>query len=115
MSDPLVQDGDRKINPNFAHIQKENEAYNNTLMQAVEEMKQRYPQKYLKAQSMGNSFMNLGYELNRGVDEEGDRVRADNLIRTIRDYGLDDLNEEETELLVRVYGKDWKRETIVEE
>lgn len=77
--------------------------------QQIEHLKKTCPEKYEKFQKIGESYMNMKYELSSGVDWEGDPIKANLLLQQIRDYNLiDDLVDEEIKLLERVYGKDWK-------
>lgn len=77
--------------------------------QQVEQLKKNCPDKYNKFQKIGESYMNMKYDLQSGIDWEGDPIRAELLLNQIKDYNLlDDLVEEELKILERVYGKDWK-------
>lgn len=97
-------------NPNFAHEKQKNTDYINGLEYQVLQMRIKHPEKYIKAQSIGNSYMNCSYELKNGIDEEGDRVTSQLLLYQIRDYILsdEDLATSEIELLARVYGVNWR-------
>ena len=102
---------EKKINHAFDHIHQENKEYIDTLTAAVEYVKKTQPLKYLKAQSMGNSLMNVSYDnLVPGEDCEGDLLRAKTIKHTAINYNLEDedLSKEELGLVIRIYGEEWR-------
>lgn len=102
---------DHKINPMFDEERKKHQAYVSGLEQQVLQVALRDPMKYMKHQSIGASYMSCSYNLQPGIDEEGDRIKAYKLLYTVRDYEItdDDLSKGEIELLNRIYGNDWRR------
>ena len=80
------------------------ELYLKGLEASVEQFKQMYPEKYEKAQSIGDDMMNKNYELTIGEDLKGDLLKCKNILVTILQYGLEksDLYENEFELLNKV-------------
>lgn len=96
-------------NPLFAEEKKRQQDYVDSLQQQVDFLKLKDPAKYQKYQAIGDSLMTCTYEPTQGIDEEGDIINARKLIYTVRDYGLDDLSNEELNLLLRVYGIEWKK------
>lgn len=118
MSNPIqlnienkIQTNEKKINHVFDHIRKENKEYEDTLTAAVEYVKRTQPLKYLKAQNMGNSLMNVTYDgLIPGQDNEGDLIRAKTIKNTAINYDFndDELTPEELALVIKVYGKEWR-------
>ena len=100
-----------KDNPLFEHEKKKDRDYIDSLNQAVEYMKKYHPDKYIKAQQTGEIIMEGNYNLISGMDEDGDRIKADHLLHTIRDYSLDDndLNNNDKQLLISIYGNNWKQ------
>ena len=80
------------------------ELYLKGLEVSVEQFKQMYPEKYEKAQSIGDDMMNKKYELIIGEDLKGDLLKCKNILVTILQYGLEksDLYENEFELLKKV-------------
>ena len=80
------------------------ELYLKGLEASVEQFKQMYPEKYEKAQSIGDDMMNKKYELTIGEDLKGDLLKCKNILVTILQYGLEksDLYENEFELLKKV-------------
>ena len=99
-----------KENPNFIAEKRQNQAYLNGLEYQVLQMRIKHPEKYMKAQSIGGSYMNCSYDLKNGIDEEGDRITSQLLLYQIRDYLIpnEDLAKSEIDLLVRIYGADWR-------
>ena len=82
----------------------------NNIQAQVEMLKQANPEKYKKFQKIGENIMDMKYDLDSGVDWDGDPIKANLLLIQIRDYNLlDDLVDEELALLERVYGKEWKQ------
>jgi hypothetical protein len=80
------------------------------ISQQVEMLKQTCPEKYKKFQKIGESFMEMKYDLKPGEDWDGDPIKANLLLKQIIDYNLlDDLVDEEISLLERVYGKEWRK------
>ncbi len=73
---------------------------------AVEQYKKMYPEKYAKAQSIGDDLMNKNYELNSGEDYKGDLLKCKDTLVSVLQYGLtiNDLYEHEIELLKKVFG-----------
>ena len=71
---------------------------------AAEQYKQMYPEKYEKAQSIGDDMMNKNYELHIGEDLKGDMLKCKNIFVSVLQYGLEmgDLYEDEIELLKKV-------------
>lgn len=81
-----------------------------SLKQQVEYMRIRFPEKYMKHQAIGESIMSCSFETVAGVDDEGDLIKAKSLIYAVRDYDMeDDLSSEELNLLLRVYGVEWRK------
>ena len=80
------------------------ELYLKGLESSVEQFKQMYPEKYEKAQSIGDDMMNKNYELTIGEDLKGDLLKCKNILITVLQYGLEksDLYESEFELLKKV-------------
>ena len=72
---------------------------------SVEQFKKLHPEKYEKAQSIGDDMMNKKYELTIGEDVKGDLIKCKNIIVTVLQYGLElsDLYENELELLKKVF------------
>ena len=56
---------------------------------SVEQFKQMYPEKYEKAQSIGDDMMNKKYELDIGEDLKGDLLKCKNILVTVLQYGLE--------------------------
>ena len=83
---------------------KQNEMYLRGLESSVEQFKQMYPEKYAKAQSIGDDMMNKKYTLNIGEDLKGDLIKCKNVLISIFQYGLqkEDLYENELELLKKI-------------
>lgn len=83
---------------------KQQEMYYKGLEASVEQFKQLYPEKYKKAQLIGDDMMNKEYELNLGQDLKGDLIKCKNILVSILDYGLQksDLYESDIELLKKV-------------
>lgn len=83
---------------------KQQEMYYKGLEASVEQFKQLYPEKYKKAQLIGDDMMNKEYELNLGQDLKGDLIKCKNILVSIVDYGLkkSDLYESDIELLKKV-------------
>lgn len=98
-------------NPVFAHEKQNHQSYMNFLEQKAMEMAIKDPRKYQKCQIIGDSHMNVSYDLVSGIDTEGDEVKAKIILDTITNYGLaiDDLSELEIQLLDRTYKNDWKK------
>ena len=74
------------------------------LESSVEQFKQMYPEKYEKAQSIGDDMMNKKYELRLGEDVKGDLLKCKNILDSIYQYELEksDLYENELELLQKI-------------
>ena len=83
---------------------KQHEMYLKGLESSVEQFKQMYPEKYAKAQSIGDDMMNKKYTLNIGEDLKGDLIKCKNVLISIFQYGLEkeDLYENELELLKKI-------------
>jgi hypothetical protein len=83
---------------------KQHEMYLKGLESSVEQFKQMYPEKYAKAQSIGDDMMNKKYMLNIGEDLKGDLIKCKNILISIFQYGLqkEDLYENELELLKKI-------------
>ena len=97
-------------NPMFDEVRKQNQQYINGLEQQVIQLAMKDPRKYMKHQAIGDSFMNCSYDLTVGIDDEGDNIKANQLLCTVRDYNMDDneLSLIELGLLNRVYGNNWR-------
>ncbi len=78
--------------------------YTNGLKNSIEQFKMSNPEKYEKAQLIGDDMMNKKYVLNTGEDIKGDFLRCKNILTTILQYGLEknDLYQSELELLKKV-------------
>ena len=109
----------KKMDPKQPNIKEEKKgvwktedpAYINTLSQAVEEYKRKFPDKYERAQRMGELIMEHVHEdWQVGKDADGEQIRARQLLDTVRDYCLEDsdLSPEEQLLLSQVYGPTWR-------
>jgi hypothetical protein len=87
-----------------------NKQYITGLEEQVECLKRQNPEKYVKAQLIGDSIMTCEYDLSVGVDHEGELIRAKELLNLVGYYSLSDsdLSLLELDLLHRVYGDDWK-------
>lgn len=74
------------------------------LESSVEQYKKMYPEKYEKAQSIGDDMMNKKYELTPGEDLKGDLLKCKTILVSILQYGLElnDLYENEIDLLKKV-------------
>ena len=90
-----------KDNPNFEHEKKKDKEYDNYLQNQVRELALKDPLKYLKHQSIGESYMNLSYELEEGVDNEGDLLKYRELKYLLENNYIEneDLSVEEKNLL----------------
>jgi hypothetical protein len=104
-----IKEIDNKSNeiPNRIMIQGE-EQYNmylKGLEAAVEQYRTMCPEKYEKAQSIGDDMMNKKYELVPGEDLKGDLLKCKNILMTVLQYGLEksDLYENEIELLKKIF------------
>ena len=75
------------------------------LESSIEQYKKMFPEKYEKAQLIGDDMMNKKYELKSGEDIKGDLLKCKTLLLTIMQYGLEinDLYENEIELLKKVF------------
>ncbi len=82
------------------------------ITKAVESYIQQNPEKHKSAQMMGEDIMNKQYELQIGVDEDGDKINA-NKLRQACFYGLpeEELTLGEISLLEKYYGKGWRNFT----
>lgn len=100
----------RPDNPMFDAERERNRQYDNGLEEQVRQVMLRYPEKYAKYQEIGKSYMNCSYDLEAGVDMDGDITQAQLLLYSVRDYILDDseLGKEELKLLIRIYGDNWR-------
>ena len=94
-------------NPLFAEEKRKQQDYIDGLQQQVDYLRMKDPAKYQKYQAIGESLMDCTYEPISGVDVEGDNMTAQRLLYVVRDYGKEELSEEELNFLVRVYGRDW--------
>jgi hypothetical protein len=85
-------------------ILKHHEYYMKGLQDSVEQFKKNYPEKYEKAQSIGDDMMNKKYELCHGQDLKGDFLKCKNILNSVLQYGLEksDLYESEIELLNKI-------------
>lgn len=83
---------------------KQHEMYLKGLEASVEQFKQMYPEKYAKAQSIGDDMMNKKYTLHVGEDLKGDLIKCKNILISVFQYGLEkgDLYENELELLKKI-------------
>lgn len=94
-------------NPLFSEEKKKHQDYIDGLQQQVEMLKAKDPMKYMKYQAIGNSLMNCTYDPNIGDDDEGDIIKARELMNLFRDYDITDFSKKEIELLRKVYGEKW--------
>jgi hypothetical protein len=99
-------------NPLFAEEKRKQHDYIDGLQQQVDFLRLKDPAKYQKYQAIGESLMDCTYEPISGVDVEGDSMTAQRLLYVVRDYGEEELSEEELNFLVRVYGSDWRQERL---
>lgn len=78
--------------------------YMDSLSRIVEEYKQKFPEKYKFAQQNGEVMMTSDYNPTSGLDKEGDDIRLNRLLDTIKNYDLqkEDLSEEEINFLTRM-------------
>jgi hypothetical protein len=74
------------------------------LENSVEQFKINHPDKYEKAQLIGDDMMNKKYQLNSGQDLKGDFLKCKNILNSVLQYGLEksDLYESEIELLKKI-------------
>lgn len=88
----------------FQDIEQYN-MYMKGLETSVEQYKKLYPEKYEKAQSIGDDMMNKKYDLVSGEDLKGDLLKCKNILMSVLHYGLElnDLYENEIQLLKRVF------------
>ena len=100
--EPITQENN-ETTTNFSY-DKQQEMYYKGLEASVEQFKQMYPDKYKKAQLIGDDMMNKKYELNLGEDLKGDLIKCKNILISILHYGLEkcDLYENDIELLKKV-------------
>src|SRR5256885_14536581 len=89
-------------------IQKEHREKQDGLTRAVELYKQKYPEKYKSAQLQGGHIMNSRYELEIGVDNEGEKLYAEKLYKDYVNLGIE-LDDDEKEMLSK-YGYELTRE-----
>lgn len=70
----------------------------------VEKMKLMYPDKYKKAQALGEDIMSKNYNPTVGQDEDLEKKQYEVLVKAMKDYSLtdDDLTEDEKALLKNV-------------
>ncbi|MDD4930898.1 MAG: hypothetical protein PHG66_01930 [Candidatus Colwellbacteria bacterium] len=101
-------------NPLFAEEKRKQQDYIDGLQQQVDYLRMKDPAKYQKYQAIGESLMDCTYEPISGVDAEGDNMTAQRLLYVVRDYGEEELSKEELTFLIRVYGRDWRRERLEE-
>ena len=99
-------DNSHEINSNLQLI-KTDEQYNmylKGLETSVEQYKKLYPEKYEKAQSIGDDMMNKKYELVPGEDIKGDLLKCKNILISVLQYGLEisDLFPDEIVLLKKI-------------
>ncbi len=82
-----------------------------SIEQAVEYMRSKYPERYEAAQEIGRKTMELKYDLVSGRDEYGDQVYIWHLIEQVKNYGLteSDLTSQEKRKLEDHYGSDWRK------
>lgn len=107
---------------NYYHdiIKKEeikNKQYITGLEDQVECLKRQNPEKYIKAQLIGDSMMSCEYNLSLGQDIEGEQIRAKELLNLVQYYSLreDELSLAEIELLCKMYGQKWNMESLLDE
>jgi hypothetical protein len=75
------------------------------LESSVEQYKKMFPEKYEKAQSIGDDMMNKKYELKPGEDIKGDLIKCKTILLTILQYGLEinDLYDNEIRLIKKIF------------
>jgi hypothetical protein len=75
--------------------------YMDSLVRIVEQHKQKFPEKYKRAQDVGEFVMSSNYNVEIGKDKEGTDKRVELILKTMNDYQLtiDDLREDEIKLL----------------
>jgi hypothetical protein len=99
-------DKNLSIEPELFSMSSNNQfnMYMKGLESSIEQFKQLYPEKYAKAQSIGDDMMNKKYELYIGQDYKGDLLKCKSLLLTINHYGLEesDLYQNEIDLLKKV-------------
>lgn len=99
-----------KVNTVPIEDERKHQSYIDSLQQQVEYLKATSPEKYKKYQAIGDSLMACTYEPVSGDDDEGDKIKALTLLNTVKDYNIeDDLSETELNLLVKVYGVNWRK------
>ncbi len=88
-----------------------------SLQTTIEQMKIHFPERYENAQKFGAEVMSKSYDLQTGVDIEGDTIQAKCLLQSIAMYDLqdNDLTSKEFSLLTNIYGTSWRQdiETLV--
>lgn len=100
---------------------KEQDAYDKMINDTVESMKRTNPQRYLRAQNIGDTLMNINlanFEKGIGYQIEGNNVDnavmtnidVKSLLQNMIDYNLsiNDLTINDIELLKETYGDNWR-------
>ena len=84
---------------------KQYDMYLKGLESSVEQYKKMFPEKYEKAQSIGDDMMNKKYELKPGEDIKGDLIKCKTILTTILQYGLEinDLYDNEIYLIKKIF------------
>ena len=111
-------DNENKL-PNLQSLSNENSVIENITLQSakqydmylkglessVEQYKKMFPEKYEKAQSIGDDMMNKKYELKPGEDIKGDLIKCKTILLTILQYGLEinDLYDNEIRLIKKIF------------
>ena len=111
-------DNENKL-PNLQSLSNENSVIENITLQSakqydmylkglessVEQYKKMFPEKYEKAQSIGDDMMNKKYELKPGEDIKGDLIKCKTILTTILQYGLEinDLYDNEIYLIKKIF------------
>lgn len=98
------------VSINSKQSESEYKNYLSGLEKQVEQYKQMNPEKYHKAQSIGESYMNCKYDMEIGEDYEGDLYHVNRLFNIIKSYNLqdEDLSTSELQLLNKKYGQNWR-------
>ena len=105
-----MEDDDRKqLTLNLSkQIETENNSINDSLLNSVEDYKNKNPEKYISFQIQGEFIMNSEYTLQEGVDKE-DEILSAKLLLQHYNNGIEDFNPQETLLLEKYYGQDWSK------
>jgi hypothetical protein len=107
----LDQENNTASTSNFNQSIIENQKYKTGLENQIRQLAIQDPIKYMKYQGIGESLMNCSYDITvQGFDLEGDIITAKHLLYTVRDYILDDIDlaPSEIDVLIRVYGTNWR-------